>query len=108
MQPGIGGTGQVADPSTGTPVQYLRRRSDSFDDPLPDRAGLEVLRGEELRDAVVGILQAVGQPLAVADVVRILAAHGFTTAGRPSKTISNALFVELRMGTGSTRGSWLL
>jgi hypothetical protein len=92
------GTGQVADPATGVPVQYLRRRSDSFEDPLPAAASLEVLRGEGLRDVVVGILQTVAEPLAVADLVRILAAHGFTAPGRPSQAVSNALRFEVRQG----------
>lgn len=92
------GTGQVTDPATGSTVQYLRRRSDRVEDPLPDPADLEVLRGEELRDVVVGILQAVDEPLAVADLVRVLAAHGFTTPGRATQAVSNALRFEVRQG----------
>jgi hypothetical protein len=94
----LAGTGQRVDAETGEVVQYLRRMSVASPDPLPDAADLDVVAGEDLRDLVVGILQVVGEPLGVADLVRVLAAHGFTPPGRPSQTVSNALGVEVRRG----------
>jgi hypothetical protein len=93
------GTGLAADPRTGDVVQYLRRRSDSFEDPLVDPSTLEVLEGEELRDAVVGLLETLSRPATVAELARLLAAHGFRPRGRPSQSISNALRVEMRWST---------
>jgi hypothetical protein len=93
------GTGQVIDRRTGASTQYLVRRSDSFEDPLPDPAELEVVAGEELRDIVVGLLQTLSRPVTVAELVRLVAAHGFRPSGRPSQSISNALRVEMRWST---------
>jgi hypothetical protein len=76
------GTGQVAG------QQYLLRRSDAVEDPLPDPATLEV----------VDLLCAMGRPVSVRELTRLLAAHGFTTSGRPSQTISNALRTAIADG----------
>ncbi len=90
------GAGQTIDRRTGALVQYLRRRSDAFDDQLPDPSTLEMIEGEELRDLLVGILQALERPATVAELVRLVAAHGCRPSGRASQSISNALRVEVR------------
>jgi hypothetical protein len=86
------GTGQVAG------QQYLLRRSDAVEDPLPDPATLEVVEREELRELLVDLLCAMGRPVSVRELTRLLAAHGFTTSGRPSQTISNALRTAIADG----------
>jgi hypothetical protein len=91
------GTGQVCD-ATGNVVQYFRRRSDSFADPLPDGWSRAVIGGEELRLVLLDVLELLGRAASVGELVRLLAFHGFTTAGRPSQSVSNALSVELRAG----------
>jgi hypothetical protein len=93
----LAGTGQVVDPATGEVKQYLRRASVAFDDPLPD-GSLEVLSGEDLRLALVDLLELLGRPASVAELGRLLAAHGYTTSGRISRRISNALVVEMGGG----------
>jgi hypothetical protein len=55
-----------------------------------------VIEGEELRDLLVGILQALGRPATVAELVRLVAVHGCRPSGRASQSISNALGVEMR------------
>lgn len=92
------GTGQVVDPATGELIQYLRRRSDTVEDPLPDPTGLETIDGRELRDLLVGLLQILDRPAAVSELVRLVAAHGFTPPGRPGQAVSNALRVEMEHG----------
>ena len=59
-------------------------------EPLP----LLLLRGTELRYVLTRILQLSG-PLTVAELVAALNAWGFTVAGRPSKTVSDALRWEM-------------
>jgi hypothetical protein len=56
---------------------------------------LRLVRGIELRYALVRILQICG-PSTVAELVDELPRWGFTVAGRPSKTISDALRWEVR------------
>lgn len=87
------GTGQVAG------RQYLLRRSDAVDDPLPDPIDLEVIGGEELRELLVDLLRAVGRPMTVAELVRLVAAHGYRPPGRATQSVSNALRVEVRWAT---------
>jgi hypothetical protein len=78
--------------------QYLLRRSDAVDDPQPDPDTLEVVEREALRELLVDLVCAVGRPVTVRELARLLAAHGFTTAGRPSQTISNSLRTAIADG----------
>jgi hypothetical protein len=94
----LAGHGRIID-AHGNEVQYLRRRTLQAREPVVEPEGLDVLRGEALRDALVDLLVTIGTPVTVNDLHRFLVAHGFTVAGRPSRTISNALGVEVRAGT---------
>jgi len=79
--------------------QYLLRRSDAVHDPMPDPATLEVVAGEELRELLVELLRVVGRPATVAELVRLVAAHGYRPPGRATQSVSNALRVEQRWET---------
>lgn len=91
------GTGQVHD-AAGRLVQYFRRRSDAVADPLPEGWSLAIIGGEDLRLVLLDLLELLERPAKVGELVRLLAFHGFTTNGRPSQTVSNALAVERRAG----------
>ena len=62
-----------------------------------------VLRGTELRYALVRLLQLTGRST-VAQLIEGLAYWGFTVEGRPSKTICDALRWERRRGRVIRRG----
>ena len=64
---------------------------------------LRLLRGTELRYVLTRILQLKG-PLTVAELVAELHHWGFTVAGRPSKTISDALRWEMGYDRVRRRG----
>lgn len=87
------GTGQVAG------RQYLLRRSDAVHDPLPEPATLELIAGEDLRELLVELLQVLDRPATVAELVRLVAAHGFRPPERATQAVSNALRVETRWAT---------
>jgi hypothetical protein len=92
------GSGQVIDPETGAVIQYLRRRSDAVVDPLPPREPLDPIEPGDLRDLLVDLLRVVDRPMKVAELVRLVAIHGFVPAGRPSRAVSNAMRVEMDAG----------
>jgi len=65
------------------------------------RAGprrLEIIDGRDLRDLLVGLLLILDRPTSVSELVRLVAAHGFTPPGRPSQAVSNAMRVEMTHG----------
>lgn len=95
----LNGTGEAVDPTTGRVVRYGLRRSDAFPDPLPDATTLDVVDGDELRQVLVELLRALERPATVAELVRLLAAHGMRPPGRASQAVSNALRVEMRWAT---------
>ena len=70
-----------------------------------------LLRATELRYVLTRILQLRG-PSTIAEVVAELHRWGFTVAGRPSKTVSDALRWEIgrgrvfRVGRGRYREGW--
>lgn len=61
------------------------------------------LRGTDLRYVLTRILQVSG-PLTLAELVAELHRWGFTVAGRPSKTVSDALRWERRRDRVRRRG----
>lgn len=71
-----------------------------------------LLRGIELRYVLVRVLQVVG-PCTVPELLAVLRYWGFTVAGRPSKTVSDALRWERqrgrvgRSGRGRYRLGWM-
>lgn len=67
---------------------------------------LRVLRGTELRYVLTHHL-AVHGPATIADLIDMLAWHGFATSGRPSKAISDALRWEIRRNRVRRRGRGL-
>ena len=79
--------------------------------PLSPPSPPRVLRATELRYVLTRILQLNG-PSSVADVVAELHRWGFIVAGRPSKTVSDALRWEIgrgrvfRTGRGRYRAGW--
>jgi hypothetical protein len=92
------GTGQIVDRRTGMRRQYLRRRRVGIEDPV-DTGDIEVvLAGEELRNALVDLLETVGETLSVSELHRLLVAHGVGVGGRASQSISGALRVEVSRG----------
>jgi hypothetical protein len=92
------GTGQIVDPGTGMRRQYLRRRRAGIDDPVDTGDVGVVLAGEELRNALVDLLEIIGEPLSVRELHRLLVAHGVGVGGRASQSISGALRVEVSRG----------
>jgi hypothetical protein len=91
------GTGTVQTDDGGT-ILVVPRPSGAFDDPPPDPSGLRLLRGRELREAVLDALRILARPATIAELRRVLAAHGCAPAGRASQTISNALRIAVRDG----------
>lgn len=68
-----------------------------------DEIPLLVLRGTELRYALVRLAELIG-PASVPELIAGLHRWGFTVDGRPSKTISDALRWERRRGRVSRWG----
>jgi hypothetical protein len=58
---------------------------------------MRVLRGIELRYALTEQLAKHGKAT-IAELIQALAAHGFTIAGQPSKSVSDALRWEIGRG----------
>ena len=56
-----------------------------------------LLRGTDLRYTLTRLLQLHG-PATIAELIAMLNAEGFTVAGRPSKTVSDALRWEVGRG----------
>ena len=79
--------------------------------PPPPPSSALLLRATELRYVLTRILQLRG-PSTIADVIAELHRWGFTVAGRPSKTVSDALRWEIgrgrvfRVGRGRYREGW--
>ena len=71
--------------------------------PPPNDTTRRVLRGTELRYALVRLIQLTG-PASVPELVSGLEQWGFTVDGRPSKTVSDALRWERRRGRVMRRG----
>jgi len=71
-----------------------------------DSTGRRVLRGTELRYALVRLIQLTG-PATVPELIAGLAYWGFAVDGRPSKTVSDALRWERRRGRVMRRGRGL-
>jgi hypothetical protein len=95
----LAGTGKIVDRRTGQVIaQYGRPRAEQFGDPVPAASSLEAVRGEELRCLLVEMLELLARPASVGELVRLLAYHRFTTTGRASQTVANALAVEVRAG----------
>ena len=67
---------------------------------------LLVLRGSELRYALVRLVELIG-PATVPELIAGLEHWGFAVDGRPSKTVSDALRWERRRGRVSRRGRGL-
>lgn len=74
--------------------------------PTYDSTGRRVLRGTELRYALVRLTQLTG-PASVPELITGLAHWGFAVDGRPSKTVSDALRWERRRGRVLRRGRGL-
>lgn len=98
------GSGQVRDDVTGELRQWRPRRRAAPDDPLPETPAVDVstprvLSGRALREVLLELMTAIGGPVGVDELHRLLRLHGFTTTGRASRTISNALVTEVKRGT---------
>lgn len=65
-----------------------------------------VLRGTELRYALVRLVVVIG-PSTIPELIAGLQDWGYTVAGRPSKTVSDALRWERRRGRVIRRGRGL-
>lgn len=94
-------------------VEELRRCRDAFGRygyrfdggriPLPAEVnavpeGTHVVAGLELREMVTHLLRESDRPLTLSEIHRGLLACGLNTAGRPSKTLSDALRAEVKAG----------
>lgn len=66
-----------------------------------------VLGSRALRYLVTVLLQDVGQPLTVPELVDAIRATGWQIPGRPSKTVSDALRWEIRKGRVRRHGRGL-
>ena len=66
-------------------------------DALP--AGTRPVEGSDLRDAAVAAVYAAGRPVAIGEIVRMLASGGLRPASQPSRRISNALRAPVATGT---------
>lgn len=93
----VDGLHRCRDAISGPETPHVKR------DPLPrdldtEPRGTVELRGNELRDAIRHVLRAAGRPLTLGEVRRGLLARGLRPPGRASKTISDALAVEVRQG----------
>ena len=71
--------------------------------PTDDGTRRRVLRGTELRYALVRLIQLTG-PMTVPELITGLEHWGFTVDGRPSKSVSDALRWERRRGRVIRRG----
>jgi hypothetical protein len=74
--------------------------------PTINADGARVLRGTELRYALVRLLQLNGRST-VPELIAGLTSWGFAVDGRPSKTVSDALRWERRRGRVMRRGRGL-
>lgn len=64
----------------------------------PDGQAATELHGRALRDACNAILLAMGTALTATDLARLLGAHGHAVKAPHSRTIPNALRVDIREG----------
>jgi hypothetical protein len=94
----LSGTGKVVDGEGRTVQRFQHRVAIPLHDPFPADDALVPIRGGLLREAAVEVLRAGGRPSTVAEVRRLLAAHGVRPSGRASQTLSNALRAEVLAG----------
>lgn len=93
----VDGLRRCRDAISGPKTPHIKR------DPLPrdvdtEPRGTVELRGHELRDAIRHVLRAAGRPMTLGEIHRGLLARGLHPPRRASKTISDALAVEVRQG----------